>query len=82
MRIVWDEPKRIANRDKLGFDFADLTEDFFAESLVTTAARGRFKAIGRFEDGTIAVVFFALGSEGLSVISMRPASRSERTMLR
>lgn len=82
MRIVWDEPKRIANRDKHGFDFADLTEDFFDQSLVIGAANGRWKAIGRFEDGMIAVVFFALGSEGLSVISMRPASRSERTMMR
>ena len=55
--------------------------DFFADSLVVPAAKGRWKAIGRFEDGTIAVVFFVLGSEGLSVISMRPASRKERTMM-
>ena len=81
MKIVWDDAKRLANRDKHGFDFADLTEDFFADSLVVPAARGRWKAIGRFEDGTIAVVFFVLGSEGLSVISMRPASRKERTMM-
>jgi uncharacterized DUF497 family protein len=29
MQIVWDEPKRLANLDKLGLDFADLNETFF-----------------------------------------------------
>jgi uncharacterized DUF497 family protein len=28
MVILWDEPKRQANIEKHGFDFADLTEDF------------------------------------------------------
>jgi uncharacterized DUF497 family protein len=29
MKIVWDEPKRLANLDKHGLDFADLNETFF-----------------------------------------------------
>jgi uncharacterized DUF497 family protein len=29
MQIVWDEPKRLANLDKHGLDFADLNETFF-----------------------------------------------------
>ena len=29
MKIVWDEPKRLANLEKHGLDFADLTEVFF-----------------------------------------------------
>lgn len=33
------------------------------------------------EDGTVAVVFAALGTEGVSVISMRPASAKERSLL-
>jgi len=35
--------------------------------------------IGRLNDETLAVVFAALGTQGLSVISMRPASRKERS---
>jgi len=41
MRIVWDEPKRLANLDKHGLDFADLNETFFDSALVlphTTSA--------------------------------------------
>jgi len=41
----------------------------------------RHMAIGRLNDGTIAVVFAVLGKEGVSVISMRPASRKERSLL-
>lgn len=46
MVIAWDEPKRLANLDKHGMDFATLTEEFFANSLVIPARDGRFKAIG------------------------------------
>jgi uncharacterized protein len=28
MQILWDEPKRLANLDKHGLDFADLNEAF------------------------------------------------------
>jgi uncharacterized DUF497 family protein len=38
-------------------------------------------AIGRFANGSIAVVFAVLGSEGISVVSMRPARKSERRLL-
>lgn len=38
-------------------------------------------AIGRLANGVIAVVFAVLGAEGVSVISMRPASRKERSLL-
>jgi len=31
MKIVWDEPRRLANLDKHGLDFADLDELFFAD---------------------------------------------------
>jgi hypothetical protein len=39
------------------------------------------KAVGRLLDGTIVVVFVALGTEAFSVISMRPASKSERSLI-
>lgn len=28
MKIIWDKPKRIANLDKHGMDFADLNERY------------------------------------------------------
>ncbi|MBU6269428.1 MAG: BrnT family toxin [Sphingomonadales bacterium] len=79
--MVWDEPKRISNLAKHGLDFATLDEAFFLASHVVAARNGRAKAIGRLADGTIAVIFAALGSEGLSVISMRPASARERRLI-
>ncbi|MDP3342724.1 BrnT family toxin [Frigidibacter sp.] len=79
--IVWDEPKRLSNLAKHGMDFADLDEAFFLQAVVVPAKDGRHMAIGRLADGTIAVVFALLGREGLAVISMRPASRKERSVL-
>lgn len=82
MRITWDEPKRLANLAKHGLDFADLDLEFFAGSLVTPSRDGRFVAIGRSKGRiVVAVVFRPLGSQALSVISMRPASRKERRLL-
>lgn len=81
MRIVWDEPKRIANRLKHGLDFADLSVDFFDDAVVVTADNGRFRAIGQMPGGAVTVVFARLGSEGVSIVSMRPASRKERKQL-
>ncbi|WOF45434.1 BrnT family toxin [Sphingopyxis indica] len=81
MMILWDESKRQINLAKHGFDFADLSEEFFLSALVIPAKSGRHMAIGRLADGTIAVVFALLGTEGVSVISMRHASKKERGLL-
>lgn len=79
MRIVWDEPKRLLNLAKRGFDFADLTLEFFLDATILPAKRGRLMALGELDGGpTLAVVFQPLGREGLSVISLRVASRKER----
>ena len=80
MKIVWDEPKRIANIAKHGIDFADIREDFFGSALVREAKDGRFAAIGHM-NGVIAVIFATLGTEGISIISARPASQKERRLL-
>ena len=80
MQIVWDEPKRLANIDKHGLDFADLNEAFFADVLVLPARHRRFRGIGASTRGVICVVFARLGSEGVSVISMRPADARERRL--
>ena len=80
MRIVWDEPKRLANLDKHGLDFADLNEAFFESALVLPAHGDRWAGIGKTIRGVIVVVFVKLGIEAVSVISMRPASRNERKL--
>ncbi len=82
MEIVWDERKRTKNLAKHGLDFASLELDFFSSAYVVSARQNRFLAIGELNGQVIiAVVFAALGSEALSVISMRPASRKERKLL-
>lgn len=81
MKIVWDEPKRKANIAKHGMDFAALTVEFFEEATVIPAKLGRFQAIGRLADGTIVVIFATLGTEAVSVISMRPARKDERNLI-
>ncbi len=77
MRILWDEPKRLANIDKHGLDFTALTVDFFSSALIRAARGERFLAIGWVGASAVAVVFRPLGAEALSVISMRPANRKE-----
>ncbi|CAM3284807.1 MULTISPECIES: BrnT family toxin [Sphingomonas] len=81
MVIVWDEPKRQANLVKHGIDFADIGEGFFLTALVGEAKNGRYFAIGEC-NGVITVIFATLGSEGLSIISARPASNKERKLIR
>jgi uncharacterized DUF497 family protein len=80
MQIVWDEPKRLANLDKHGLDFADLNETFFDSALVLPSHHNRWLGIGKNMHGVIVVVFVALGKEAVSLISMRPASKNERKL--
>lgn len=81
MKIVWDEPKRLANIENHGMDFADLDEAFFEASVITPARSRRLAAVGRHHSGAILVIFAVLGTEAFSVISMRPASRKERRLI-
>lgn len=85
MKIIWDEPKRLANIEKHGFDFADIDgfdwENAIIEKSLTEAESSRFKAIGYFRDGTMAVVFATVGTEAISIISFRRASSKERRRL-
>lgn len=80
MKIVWDERKRAANLDKHGMDFASLTLEFFENARIGPARQDRFIAIGDLDGvAIIAVVFRPLGSEAISIISMRRASGMERS---
>jgi uncharacterized DUF497 family protein len=78
MRIVWDEPKRVDTLARRWLDFAALDPEFFAGATTVSAHHGRFRAIGEFQGTIVAVIFTPLGTEAVSVISMRRASRKER----
>ena len=82
MRIVWDEPKRIANVRKHGLDFADVVDFEWETAVIASAHSNRMKAVGYLWDGTAVVIFAILGAEAISIISFRPASSRERNFLR
>ena len=82
MRIVWDEPKRRATLETRGLDFATLTADFFETALITATRAGRFHAVGMHHGLPTTVIFLPLGTEAISIISMRTASTKERTQWR
>ena len=82
MEIVWDDTKRLTNLDKHKLDFADLTPEFFVAAIIQPTRSRRFKAIARNGDLIISVVFSMLGSQALSIISMRPASKKEKELLK
>ncbi len=88
MLIIWDEPKRLANLDKHGFDFADLEDGFDFETALAIEApasqsgRRRVLLIGTlFDQLVVAIILSPLGSEAQSVVSMRVASSKERSWL-
>lgn len=81
MEITFDPVKQAANKAKHGFDFEDLEAEWFADAVIVAGKFGRFRAVGHFGGVDITVVFKPLGSEALSVISMRPASGRERKLL-
>ncbi len=79
MNIIWDETKRETNIAKHGMDFADLSLEFFRDAKIGTAKGDRFMAIGNLNGQIVAAVIFRpLGTEAISVISMRPANSKER----
>jgi uncharacterized DUF497 family protein len=76
--IVWDEPKRLTNLASRGLDFAELDDSFFASALIERARDARLKAVGTWQNITLTVIFSPLGTETISIVSMRHASRNER----
>lgn len=80
MKIVWDEPKRRATLAARGLDFAIVTPEFFHAAKVLRARDDRFLALGVI--GERAMRWSSdLGTEAISVISLRPASVRERRIL-
>ena len=85
MEIVWDEVKRSANLAKHGLDFADFEEGFDFDGAVRLPARPsatgreRFRLVGWLNgDLVVVAVVSSLGSQALSLISLRPANAKDR----
>ena len=81
MRIVWDEPKRLANLDKHRLDFASVPFEFFLDARIAAARDNRFQALGRLDGMIVVAIFKRLGTEALALISLRPANAAERKRL-
>lgn len=85
--IVWDEHKRESSLTKHGLDFADFALGFDFDGAIETQATSResgtarFKLIGEFRGRlVVAAIVAPLGTEALSLISLRRASRRERRL--
>lgn len=81
MKITFDHPKRETTLAARKLDMADLTPAFFEAATIFETRDDRLMAIGLFQDTLITVIFKPLGTEAISVISMRRASRKERMLL-
>lgn len=81
MKIVWDEPKRLSNIELHGLDFADAAEFDWLSAIVRPSHSDRYRAIGLMGGRVVvALIFKPLGTEAISIVSLRLASKSERKM--
>jgi uncharacterized DUF497 family protein len=85
MRIVWDEPKRLANLAKHGFDFADFETGFSFDRYLAFPARAsrtgrtRYRLVGTlFGEPVVVAIVSPLGFEAVSIVSLRIANVKER----
>ncbi len=85
MKIVWDEPKRVANLRQHGLDFADVEQHLEWDSAVyfetypsRRTGRERLKALAAMNGTLVIAIFSPLGGEALALVSLRPASVRER----
>ena len=58
-----------------------VTPEFFTKAKIQDAKKDRFLALGMIGGRAYAVVFQVLGTEAISIISLRRASRKERRLL-
>lgn len=80
-RVIWDEPKRLRNLEKHGYDFVDLPDDLDEVALVISERDERELALVRVFGRILAVVYAPRGTEAVSVISLWRPSRRERRKL-
>ena len=85
--VTWDEPKRLANIERHGLDFADFEGGFSWDDHVvlptypSRTGRAREQLIGLLGgELLVSAIISPLGSEAASLVSLRPASRQERAL--
>jgi uncharacterized DUF497 family protein len=84
MHEIWDEPKRQTNIAAQGSDFADVRDkpEWATAQIVPFCPSCRSSphciAVDYLYDDLVARVCSPLGTEAISAISLRPASRKER----
>ncbi len=82
--MVWDGPRRLSNLRLHGPDVLDGREYFhwskagIAASCEGRRGRPRFEAVGLLDGRIVTVIFAPLGSEAVSLMSLRSASKRER----
>ncbi len=83
MNFIWDETKRAANLEKHGLDFGAIDEAFFEDAIIKAARGERFQAVGTLSGVSVVVsgIFSRLGTEAISIISLRRANKKERKFL-
>jgi uncharacterized DUF497 family protein len=81
VKIVWDEPKRRKVLEQRGLDFADLRPEFLAAAVTISERGDRRLVAGLLLGRAVAVVYARLGREAVSIVTMRPASPKERSLL-
>jgi uncharacterized DUF497 family protein len=84
MQFEWDEKKRKANLVKHGLDFADVWEVFTDPSAWTEINKNflgemRSVTIGLIKQSVVVVVVHTDRNGRIRIISLRPASRKERS---
>jgi len=83
VKFTWDENKRVANLEKHGLDFGAIDEAFFEHAVIKAARVERFQAVGTLSGVSVVVsgIFSRLGTEAISIISLRRANQKERKFL-
>lgn len=81
MRLVWDEPKRLANLKKHGLDFADADKVFAGPMVLIEDSREdydeqRMIGIGLL-DCLVVLIVHVETNETIRIISMRKADSDE-----
>jgi len=81
--IIWDAPKRLINLDKHKLDFSIVTEEFLRLVKPYPVRDGRLWAMGALDGvGEVIVIYKPLGSEAISIISLRKAGAKDRRLAR
>lgn len=86
MPVVGDDRKRETNLRRHSLDFRDARERFVFETAMMVPShagrgeRARFVAVGPRDGRLAAAVISPLGTEAISLINLRPASRKGRRL--